>query len=206
MTHFSCADDLADLTTMKQLTYFEQARQLIGEIESSVANSAAIMKWSVPENGWIRPGIMLYGISPFSELSGVELGLTPAMTLTSKVISVRSLVAGDRVGYGLGYQAEEDHELGTIAIGYGDGYPRSAPAGTPLLINGKPAELAGRVSMDMITAKFSHSDQSLAIGDDVVLWGEGMPVEKVAYWSDTIGYELVTRMTTRPKLVYTSES
>ena len=203
MTHFACADDLADLTTMKQLTYFEQARQLIGEIEASVANSAAIMKWSVPEGGWIRPGIMLYGISPFAEVSGVDLGLKPAMTLTSKVISVRNVAEGDRVGYGLSYQAEQDHQLATIAVGYGDGYPRAADHGTPMLINGQAAELAGRVSMDMITAKLSsESAQGLAIGDDVVLWGAGVSVEKVAYWANTIGYELVTRMTSRPKIVY----
>ncbi|MBM6552109.1 alanine racemase [Marinomonas ostreistagni] len=202
MTHFACADDLADLTTMKQLGYFEQTRQLIGEIGSSVANSAAIMKWSVPEGGWIRPGIMLYGISPFAQLSGAELGLKPAMQLTSKVISVRQVEAGDHVGYGYTYTAPEAHTLATIAVGYGDGYPRAAESGTPMLINGRPAELAGRVSMDMITAKLSHSDAAIALGDEVVLWGEGVPVERVATWSDTIGYELVTRMTARPHLVY----
>lgn len=204
MTHFSCADDLADLTTMKQLTFFEQARQSIdGGVEASVANSAAIMKWSVPEGGWIRPGIMLYGISPFAELSGVELGLKPAMTLTSKIISVRTVAAGEKVGYGATYTAEEDHQLATIAVGYGDGYPRAADNGTPLLIKGKAAELAGRVSMDMITARLVQDGSStLTIGDDVVLWGNGVPVEKVAYWSETIGYELVTRMTTRPKMTY----
>lgn len=206
MTHFACADDLADLTTMKQLTYFEQTRQMIGEIGSSVANSAAIMKWSVPEDGWIRPGIMLYGISPFAQLSGAELGLKPAMKLTSKVISVRHIEAGDQVGYGHAYTAQASHQLATIAVGYGDGYPRSAESGTPMLINGRSAELAGRVSMDMITAKLSHSDAELQLGDEVVLWGDGVPVERVAGWSDTIGYELVTRMTSRPRLKYISET
>lgn len=206
MTHFACADDLSDLTTMKQLTHFEQARQLIGDIEASVANSAAIMKWSVPEGGWIRPGIMLYGISPFAEVSGTDLGLKPAMTLTSKVISVRDVKVGDKVGYGQSYQVEQDHQLLTIAVGYGDGYPRAADHGTPMLINGKAGELAGRVSMDMITAKLSSIPSTPAkIGDDVVLWGNGVPVEKVAYWSNTIGYELVTRMTSRPKFVYQGE-
>ena len=203
MTHFACADDLSDMTTMKQLAYFEQTRQLIGDIQASVANSAAIMKWSVPEGGWIRPGIMLYGISPFAEVSGVELGLKPAMTLSSKVISVRQIKAGDQVGYGLSYRAPEDHQLVTIAAGYGDGYPRSADHGTPLLIKGNAAELAGRVSMDMITAKLSDNDTtSLAIGDEVVLWGDGVPVEHVAHCSKTIGYELVTRMTSRPSRIY----
>lgn len=206
MTHFACADDLSDLTTMKQLTYFEQTRQQIGDIGSSVANSAAIMKWSVPEHGWIRPGIMLYGISPFAQLTGVELGLKPAMQLTSKVISVRDIQAGDQVGYGYTYTAQSSQQLATIAVGYGDGYPRAAESGTPMLINGRAAQLAGRVSMDMITATLSHSDASLCIGDEVVLWGEGVPVERVATWSDTIGYELVTRMTTRPHIRYLGDN
>ncbi|RDL42643.1 alanine racemase [Marinomonas piezotolerans] len=205
MTHFACADDLSDLATLNQLALFEQTRQKIGDIKSSVANSAAIMKWSVPEGGWIRPGIMMYGISPFAEISGAELGLTPAMTLRSKVISVRELNAGDRVGYGFDYQAEHAHRLATIAAGYGDGYPRNAASGTPVLIAGCSGELAGRVSMDMITARLSSDSASLKMGDEVVLWGEGLPVEEVAHWSNTIGYELVTRMTTRPNFVYFTE-
>lgn len=202
MTHFACADDLSDITTMEQLTYFEKARYEIGNIEASVANSAAIMKWSVPEGGWIRPGIMLYGISPFAGLTGQQLGLAPAMTLSSKVISVRSLKRGDKVGYGLSYEATEDHQLATIAVGYGDGYPRHAQGGTPLKINDMPAVLAGRVSMDMITVKLANSDQALEIGQNVVLWGEEVPVEEVADFAGTIGYELVTRMTSRPHYRY----
>lgn len=202
MTHFACADDLSDITTMQQLAYFEQARRSIGDIESSVANSAAIMKWSVPEGGWIRPGIMLYGISPFAGLTGQQLGLVPAMTLSSKVISVRSLKQGDKVGYGLSYVAKENHQLATVAIGYGDGYPRHTQNGAPVKLGGRSGELAGRVSMDMITVKLSNSDQSLEIGQEVVLWGEDVPVEEVAEFAGTIGYELVTRMTSRPNYRY----
>ncbi|GGN37915.1 MULTISPECIES: alanine racemase [Marinomonas] len=203
MTHFACADDLSDLTTMQQLAYFEQARQSIGDIEASVANSAAIMKWSVPEGGWIRPGIMLYGISPFAEVSGRSIGLRPAMTLSSKVISTRKLKQGDRVGYGLGYVAAEDHILATVAVGYGDGYPRHAVNGTPLQINGEAACLAGRVSMDMITVRMQNVASELAMGQEVVLWGGDVPVEEVADYAGTIGYELVTRMTARPHYRYT---
>ncbi|PYF79301.1 alanine racemase [Marinomonas alcarazii] len=203
MTHFACADDLSDLTTMKQLAYFEQTRQLIGDIESSVANSAAIMKWSVPEGGWIRPGIMLYGISPFAEVSGRAMGLRPAMTLSSKVISTRKVSKGDKVGYGLGYVAAEDHMLATVAVGYGDGYPRHAENGTPMLVGGKPACLAGRVSMDMITVRMQDYSAELAMGEEVVLWGGDVPVEEVADYAGTIGYELVTRMTARPHYRYT---
>jgi len=202
MTHFACADDLADSATLDQLTYFEQTRQILGEpIEASVANSAAIMKWQVPEGGWIRPGIMLYGISPFAEVSGRSIGLRPAMTLSSKVISTRSLQKGDRVGYGLGYVAPEDHVLATVAAGYGDGYPRHAENGTPLQVDGRSACLAGRVSMDMITVRVEGGDVP-QMGDEVVLWGGEVPVEDVARYAGTIGYELVTRMTARPHYRY----
>lgn len=206
MTHFACADDLSDSTTIEQLTYFEQTRSMIGDIKASVANSAAIMKWSVPDGGWIRPGIMLYGISPFADLSGAELGLKPAMTLMSKVISVRPIQKGEKVGYGLTYEAEEDHFLATIAVGYGDGYPRHAANGTPLTIAGEEAFLAGRVSMDMITARQVNALLSLNVGQEVVLWGGSVPVEHVARCSGTIGYELVTRMTSRPHYHYITDS
>lgn len=202
MTHFACADDLSDSATMEQLAYFEKTRQVIGGIEASVANSAAVMKWSVPEGGWIRPGIMLYGISPFADVTGRQLGLSPAMTLSSKVMSIRSLKQGDTVGYGYGYEASEDHVLATVAAGYGDGYPRHAKEETPLQIAGQPACLAGRVSMDMITVRFSDFSMVPEMGQEVVLWGGDVPVEQVADYADTIGYELVTRMTSRPKYRY----
>lgn len=202
MTHFACADDLSDMATMEQLAYFERTRQLIGDIPASVANSAAIMKWSVPEGGWIRPGIMLYGISPFAEVTGTQLGLQPAMTLSSKVMSVRSLKKGDTVGYGYSYEAQEDHVLATVAVGYGDGYPRHAKEETPLKIAGQSAYLAGRVSMDMITVRMADYHSAPELGQEVVLWGGDVPVEQVAEYADTIGYELVTRMTARPKYRY----
>ncbi|KZN14945.1 alanine racemase [Marinomonas sp. TW1] len=205
MTHFSCADDLSDLTTMEQLAYFESARRDIGDIEASVANSAAIMKWSVPEGGWIRPGIMLYGISPFAGVAGVQLGLKPAMTLSSKIISVRHLQKGDQVGYGRTYQAEQAHQLATIAVGYGDGYPRVTENGAPVRIAGEAGYLAGRVSMDMITVRLpDDSDMVMELGQEVVLWGGDVPVEEVADYAGTIGYEVVTRMTSRPHYRYCS--
>ena len=205
MTHFACADDLSDITTMNQLAHFEKVRHEIGVIDASVANSAAIMKWSVPEGGWIRPGIMLYGISPFAGLTGQALGLAPVMTLSSKIISVRSLKKGEKVGYALSYEAMDDHQLATVAVGYGDGYPRHAEEGTPLTLNGAPAQLAGRVSMDMITVRLTNSDQSLTIGQEAVLWGGDVPVENVADFAGTIGYELVTRMTSRPHYRYVTD-
>jgi len=202
MTHFACADDLSDDTTSEQLAYFEDTRRAIGDIEVSVANSAALMKWPIPAGGWIRPGIMLYGISPFAGISGRELDLLPAMTLSSKVISVRALKKGDKVGYGLSYQAPDDHLLATVAIGYGDGYPGRTRQGAPLEVDGLAATLAGRVSMDMITIRSLDPSIKLEIGQEVVLWGGNVPVEKVADYAGTIGYELVTRMTSRPHYRY----
>ncbi|MGR0279513.1 alanine racemase [Marinomonas dokdonensis] len=206
MTHFACADDLSDGATLEQLRFFEQVRRRIGGIEASVANSAAIMKWMIPEGGWIRPGIMLYGISPFAGISGEQLGLVPAMNLTSKVISVRQVKKGDKVGYGYSYEAQEDHDLATVAIGYGDGYPRHTQTGAPLTIDGQEASLVGRVSMDMITVKYRQNNQPLAIGQEVVIWGQGVPVEEVADYASSIGYELVTRMTSRPHYRYITET
>ncbi|MBJ7539739.1 alanine racemase [Marinomonas transparens] len=202
MTHFACADDLSDITTLEQLAYFERVRQAIGNIEVSVANSAALMKWAIPESGWIRPGIMLYGISPFAGINGRDLGLLPAMTLSSKVISVRPLKKGDKVGYGLSYEATEDHQLATVAVGYGDGYPRHAENNTPVEIDGLTGGLAGRVSMDMIMVRCLDAAIELEIGQEVLLWGGNVPVESVADCSGTIGYELVTRMTARPHYRY----
>ncbi|WCN08098.1 alanine racemase [Marinomonas mediterranea] len=210
MTHFSCADDLSSLETIKQLTLFEEANRTAGHLTTSVANSAAIMKWSVPEGGWIRPGIMLYGISPFVGVTGTQLGLKPAMQLVSKVISVRDVNVGDTVGYSQQYTAEHPHQIATVAVGYGDGYPRSSENGTPVALSGDTAELAGRVSMDMITVKLSnqssselpHQERNIQLGEEVELWGEQVPVEEVAYRSGTIGYELVTRMTQRPMREY----
>ncbi|TDP01056.1 alanine racemase [Marinomonas balearica] len=206
MTHFSCADDLSNLETIKQLALFEGVNQSIGSIPTSVANSAAIMKWTVPEGGWIRPGIMLYGISPFADVSGEQLGLKPAMKLTSKVISVRDVEAGDAIGYGQTYKAEKPHQIATVAVGYGDGYPRSTQNGTPVMISGDSGELVGRVSMDMITVKLSNQERAVQLGEEVELWGGSVPVEEVALMAGTIGYELVTRMTKRPLRVYTSEN
>ena len=201
MSHFACADELGSPVTHEQLALFEQARASIGDISTSVANSAAILKWPLPDGGWIRPGIMLYGISPFADISSAELGLQAAMSFTSKVISLRAVPQGDKVGYAQSYVAPADEVIATIAVGYGDGYPRHAEQGTPVLINGVVCPLVGRVSMDMITVNVTALPQ-VAIGDSVELWGPTIKVEEVAQWATTIGYEVVTRMTARPRLVY----
>lgn len=201
MTHFSSADDLASSATSEQLTIFNQARSQFPDLETSVANSAATLKWDLPEGGWIRPGIMLYGISPFDEISAQALGLRPAMTLTSKVISLRDIADGEAVGYARAYVAKGQSRIATVAVGYGDGYPRMADHKTPVLVNQNACCLSGRVSMDMITLDVTSLPHT-QVGDDVLLWGEGNPVEEVAAHSSTIAYELVTRMTGRAKRQY----
>ena len=201
MSHFSSSDDLLSDTTSKQLAVFKRVHKNCGNIEGSVANSAAVLKWDIPEGGWIRPGVMLYGISPFNDITGKELGLKMAMTFTSKVISLRVIQKGDRVGYAGSFEAQKEEIIATVAVGYGDGYPRNAINGTPIIVNNIPCSLAGRVSMDMITVNVSNVPD-ITLGANVELWGDTLPVEHVANHSSTIGYELVTRMTSRPRIQY----
>jgi len=144
----------------------------------------------------VRPGIMLYGCSPFPESTGEEVGLQPVMTLASEIIAVRELAAGDTVGYGGIYTAHGAARIGVVACGYADGYPRHAPYGTPVLVQGKRALLAGRVSMDMLTVDISEVPDA-AIGSPVTLWGDGLPVDEVAHAAGTVAYELLCAITAR---------
>lgn len=199
MTHFANADDCNDDKTQKQIDLFQQTvAGLSGE--RSMANSAGILGWAQSLSDWVRPGIMLYGISPFPDSTGRQLGLMPVMALHSRLIAVKQIEAGDTVGYGGSWICEKSTTLGVLAIGYGDGYPRHAKAGTPVLVNGLRVPLIGRVSMDMITVDLGS--QTLAKpGDPVTLWGEGLPVEEIALWADTIPYTLVCGITRRVQIV-----
>ncbi|MFC3913165.1 alanine racemase [Pseudaeromonas sharmana] len=200
MTHFSCADELDNPLTREQIDLFTQlANGHPGE--RALANSAAVLAWQDAHADWIRPGIMLYGISPFPEHVGADHGLQPVMTLKSNLIAVRTAKAGERVGYGANWVTERDTRLGVVAMGYGDGYPRMAPNGTPVLINGRIVPTAGRVSMDMMTVDLGP-DANDKVGDDVVLWGDGLPVELVAQHVGTIPYELVLKLTPRVRLTF----
>lgn len=201
MTHFSSADDLESPATVEQLGVFNKVHQNFDNLAISVANSAATLKWKLPEGGWIRPGIMLYGISPFDEISAQALGLKPVMTLASQIISLRTVADGEAVGYARAYVAHGERIIATVAVGYGDGYPRMANHQTPVLVNQNACSLSGRVSMDMITLDVTDLP-SAEIGDTVILWGENNPVEEVAAHSLTIAYELVTRMTGRARREY----
>ncbi|KHF24853.1 alanine racemase [Solemya velum gill symbiont] len=199
LTHFANADDLARETTSQQLAEIAPFEASADNI--SLANSAAILGWPDAHKGWGRPGIMLYGASPFLNRTAKDDGIKPVMTLRTKLISVHELKQGDAIGYGSTWSCPQDMRVGVAAIGYGDGYPRHAPSGTPVLINGKRAPLVGRVSMDLITIDLREHPNA-AVGDSVVLWGEGLPVEEIAQYADTISYELFCRLTGRIKFRY----
>lgn len=199
MTHFACADDVDDDKTLKQITLFNET--LAGfPGERSLANSAGILGWESSLSDWVRPGVMLYGISPFPDSTGRQLGLKPVMALHSRLIAVKSIDAGESVGYGGSWICRKPTTLGVVAIGYGDGYPRHAKAGTPVLVNGKRVPLVGRVSMDMMTVDLENQPDAKP-GDPVTLWGEGLPVEEIARWADTIPYTLVCGVTQRVQIV-----
>ncbi|MDO9046396.1 MAG: alanine racemase [Methylobacter sp.] len=199
MTHFACADDFNDDKTLKQISLFnETVAGYTGE--RSMANSAGILGWEQSLTDWVRPGVMLYGISPFPDSTGQQLGLRPVMELHSRLIAVKQIEAGDTVGYGGSWTCERPTTMGIVAIGYGDGYPRYAKVGTPVLVNGRRVPLIGRVSMDMITVDLGAGIHAQP-GDPVTLWGEGLPVEEIALWADTIPYTLVCGVTQRVQVI-----
>ncbi len=199
MTHLANADDKNDDTTLKQIRLFNETVAAYPG-QRSIANSAGIMGWPEALTDWVRPGVMLYGISPFPEAIGQQLGLKPVMALHSRLIAVKSIEKGDRVGYGGGWRCEESTTLGVVAIGYGDGYPRHAKAGTPVLVNGKRVPLIGRVSMDMITVDL-RTQPNAQPGDAVILWGHELAVEEIALCANTIPYTLVCGVTQRVQIV-----
>ena len=199
MTHLACADEPDSPMTQQQLSQFERATAGLGGLKA-IANSAGIIAWPQSHRDWVRPGIMLYGVSPMVGGRGAEHGLRPVMTLRSELIAVKPVTAGEHIGYGATWQCPESMPIGVVAVGYGDGYPRHARSGTPVLLNGREVPLIGRVSMDMLTVDL-RSQPNAQIGDPVVLWGEGMPIERIAEHADTIAYELLCGITRRVECV-----
>lgn len=200
MTHLANADDPLHPMAAQQC---EQARALADRfgLPLSVGNSAGILAHPAARTDWVRPGIMLYGGSPLLDQAAGDLGLKPVMTLASQLIAVRELPRGAAVGYGSTYRCPEAMPVGVVAIGYGDGYPRHAPTGTPVLVRGQRAPLIGRVSMDMISVDLRAVPEAAA-GDPVTLWGQGLPVEEVAAHVGTINYELLCRLSPRVRHVH----
>jgi len=195
MTHFACADEPANPMTDTQMQHFDAVTRGL-EAEQSLANSAGVLNFPRSHRDIVRPGILLYGISPDSSRSAAEIGLKPAMTLSTELVAINTCSKGETVGYAAGYQCPEDMRVGVAAIGYGDGYPRHLRNGTPVLVNGRKAGLAGRVSMDLITLDLRGHEDAV-IGDPVVLWGEGLPVETVSPWAGSVPYELICGVTGR---------
>jgi len=200
MMHFARADE--DDGIAHQLAVFERA---CGKLPypRSLCNSAGVFKYPDIGGEFVRPGIMLYGATPFPYDTAAMLGLQPVMTLRSELIAVQSLAPNDSVGYGGMYTASRAHRIGVVACGYADGYPRHAPNGTPVLVCGRKVRIAGRVSMDMITVDLSDVPEA-RVGSPVVLWGEGLPVDDVASAASTVGYELLCGITSRVRVVTTN--
>lgn len=193
MSHFACADDASGIDAQFAAFNDFAAGQ---RLPRSLANSATLLRYPDAAGDWVRPGIMLYGATPFADRSAAELGLRPAMTLRSRVIAVHTLRAGEAVGYGASFRAERTMRVGTVACGYADGYPRHAGTGTPVLVNGTRTRTLGRVSMDMLCVDLD-AVPGAEVGSEVVLWGEGMPVDEVARAAGTIGYELLCALARR---------
>jgi alanine racemase len=195
LTHLASAENAGGLETRLQLDRFRALSATV-RLERSIANSAGIIAWPDAHGEWVRPGLMLYGASPFAERSAADLGLLPAMTFATQVIAVRNVAAGEAIGYNGVWRAKRRSRIAVAAVGYGDGYPRCMHAGAPALINGREVSVVGRVSMDMTMLDATELPDA-AVGDAVTLWGKGLPAERVASFADTIAYELFCRVAER---------
>ncbi|WP_044470973.1 alanine racemase [Mannheimia massilioguelmaensis] len=194
VSHFSRADEIDCDYTQIQLSRFLNATK-DKQGDRTIAASGGILFWEDSHLEYIRPGIIMYGVSPTSTPSS-EYDLIPVMTLTSSLIAVRDHKKGEPVGYGGTWISERDTKIGVIAIGYGDGYPRNVPTGTPVHINGRRVPIVGRVSMDMVTVDLGPDCQD-KVGDEAILWGKELPIEEVADITGLLSYELMTKLTPR---------
>jgi alanine racemase len=197
MTHFATADDARGVAWQMEAFETVAAGQAF---ERSVANSAAILRFPHTHADWVRPGIMLYGCTPFADTPAAELGLKPAMTLASQIISVQTVRPGGRIGYAGTYEATQPLRVGAVACGYADGYPRHAPTGTPVVVDGIRTRTLGRVSMDMLSVDLTGIPDA-RVGTTVVLWGEGLSADEVAQAAGTVSYELMCALAARVPVV-----
>lgn len=195
VSHFACAEEAGHPLNARQLERFHAVTDGL-EGERCLANSAGLINLPEARLDWVRAGLVLYGISPLPGRPGPELGLKPAMTLTAELLAVNHVAAGESIGYGARFTAGRDMRVGVVGIGYGDGYPRSTADGAPVRLGGQRCGMCGRVSMDMITIDLDQCPDA-RVGDEVVLWGRGLPVEELAEAAGTIPYELVCRITRR---------
>jgi alanine racemase len=197
MTHFADADGASGVAA-QMARFAECTAGLKGE--ATLANSAAVLRYPDTHADWVRPGIMLYGCSPFADQSAQELGLHPVMTLTSEIVAIQDLRPGDRVGYSGTFEATRPMRVGVVACGYADGYPRHAPGfsdrNTPIVVAGRRTATVGRVSMDMLCADLTAIPEA-RVGSPVTLWGEGLSADEVAARAGTVSYELLCALAAR---------
>ena len=200
MTHFACADELDNDFTALQIDRFNQAVQALGA-ERSLANSAAILGWPAARADWVRPGYMLYGLSPFGQQHQSAHQLTPVMTFESQIIEIKQVARGEGIGYNHAWRAQRETRIAVVAAGYGDGYPRNTKNGAPVLVQGQRAKTLGHIAMDMMMVDIS-AIPSATIGSPVELWGKQLSVNEVAAYSGYSPYELLTRMPSRATVCY----
>lgn len=200
MTHLARADETDSAATQAQIDCFD-AVLADRPGARTIANSAGLVAWPQARVDWVRPGLLLYGASPLPGRTGAELGLRPAMRLDSRVLALRDCRAGEPIGYGAIYHCERDMRIAVVTVGYADGVLRCLPNGTPFQVHGQSAPMVGRVSMDMVTIDVSAIPQT-RVGDSVLLWGEGLPVEALAERAGTLSYELFCGLTQRVRRVY----
>jgi alanine racemase len=201
MTHLARADEPAEAMTREQVAVFDNTLANAGlaganRLATSIGNSAGTLGWPLAHGDWVRPGLALYGVSPFAGETAAKHGLRPVMTLDTTVLTVREVKRGESVGYAAAWRAERDSSIAILAAGYGDGLPRHLANGTPVLVRGARYPLVGRVSMDMIAVDVTGATNVVA-GNRAVVWGDGLPVEEVAAHADTIPYELLCGVSQR---------
>jgi alanine racemase len=199
MTHFASSDEFHGAQTKAQIQRFETAIQQLPGVHS-LSNSAAILGWQQAHQDWVRAGGALYGLSVVEGKTGSDFGLKPAMRLSTRLIAINPIKKGEPIGYSATWECPEDMNVGVAAIGYGDGYPRKAPSGTSVLINGIRVPLIGRVSMDLMTLDL-RGVPNAKVGDEVLLWGPELPVEEIAAAAGTISYELTCSITRRVRFI-----
>src|SRR4249919_1586102 len=200
MSHFASSDDFCGAQTVAQLQRFSSSGAASVARPFSLSNSAAVLAWPAAHRDWVRAGGALYGLSVVEGKTGADFGLRAVMKLSTKLIAINRVAKGERVGYSATWECPEDMDVGVAAIGYGDGYPRSVPSGTPVLINGQRVPLVGRVSMDLMTIDL-RSLPNAKVGDEVTLWGPELAVEEIATAAGTISYELTCSITRRVRAI-----
>jgi alanine racemase len=202
MSHFASSDDFDGAQTPAQLRRFRESVATAMAAPVSLSNSAAVLGWPDAHRDWVRAGGALYGLSVVDGKTGADFGLKPVMKLSTRLIAINRIAKGERVGYSATWECPEDMDVGVAAIGYGDGYPRSVPSGTPVLVGGARVPLIGRVSMDLMTIDL-RTLPNAKVGDEVTLWGPELPVEEIATAAGTISYELTCSITRRVRAVTT---